>query len=178
VINWLPVSEISMDSINYKVGDKIVEFGRVFRIFKIKRQKGSDGKIERVIFFKPYYNTSLAAGIVCSIPVKNIDKTVIRNPLSKQQVNFLLKRLKKRKKVRDLPPITDIKELLNTNKPLNTVRVIRMLYSDEKIHPDAFPKSKRDVFDSAMDKLVQEVAVVSGISLEKARRKIDLYLHN
>jgi RNA polymerase-interacting CarD/CdnL/TRCF family regulator len=53
-----------------------------------------------------------------------------------------------------------------------------MLYSEDKINPETFTKNKRDVFESAIDKLAQEVAVVSGITLEKARKKIDYYLHN
>lgn len=160
----------------YKVGDKIVEIGQVFRIFKIKREKNGEGEYERVIYFKPYYNTKYATDLVCSIPEKNIDKTHIRKPISRGELKVLFQKLKKRKRIADFPSITKTKENLKSADLSDTINVLKILYREKKKKPESFTKSKKEVLNSALDKVVQEFALVSGASLEKARKKINLAL--
>ena len=39
----------------YKVGDKIVRHSRMWKIFKIKKQKDADGKEQEIIYYKPVF---------------------------------------------------------------------------------------------------------------------------
>lgn len=161
---------------NYRVGDKIVEFGQVFNIFQIKNQETTDGKFEKVVFFKPYFKINNASNIICSIPLNNIEKTEIRKPITTKELKVLFKRLKKANSNNFVLTIIKAKELLKSNNPLTMIKLLRILYKEKKTQPDSFSKSKKDVFDSAMDKLVQEFALVSRITPDKAREKITFAL--
>lgn len=163
---------------NYKVGDKIVEFGRVFTIFKIRRRKNSDGDIEKVIYFKPFYKTKDVSDIVCSIPESNIDKTQIRQVSTKKEFRLLINKLKKKKNLEEFPAIDKAKALLNSSDPADTARVLRKLWIERNETIENFSRSKRDIYNLAMERLVQEFATVSGFSLEKARKRIDLALQS
>jgi len=163
-----------MNKSNYRVGDKIVEFGQVFNIFQIKNQKTADGKFEKIIFFKPYFKINNASNIICSIPLNNIEKTEI----STTELKVLFKRLKKVNSNNISLTIIRAKELLKSDNPKIMIKLLRILYKEKKNQPDSFSKSKKDVFDSAMDKLVQEFALVSRITPDKAREKITFALSN
>ena len=165
-----------MDIRNYRVGDKIVEFGQVFNIFQIKNQRKADGKFEKVVFFRPYFKINNASNIICSIPLSNIEKTEIRKPISAKELKILFKRLKKVNNNNISLSIIRAKELLKSDSPLKMIKLLRILYKEKKTQPDSFSKSKKDVFDSAMDKLIQEFALVSRITPDKAREKITFAL--
>ena len=160
----------------FKVGDNIVELGQVFRIFKIKRVKNGDGELEKVLFFRPYYQTKNIASIVCSIPIKNVELTSIRQPMTEQEFREYTKKLKKRIKLDIFPAINTIKVLLKSNDPDDTVMVLKVLYNEKKKKPENFSKSKKDIFNLAMEYLVEEFALVGGVSLDKARERINLAL--
>lgn len=163
---------------NYRVGDKIVEFGQVFNIFQIKNQKTTDGKFEKVVFFKPYFKINNASNIICSIPLNNIEKTEIRKPITTKELKRLFKRLKKANSNNFALSIIKAKELLKSDNPLTMIKLLRILYKEKKTQPDSFSKSKKDVFESAMNKLVQEFALVSRSTPDKAREKITFALSN
>lgn len=156
----------------YEVGDKIVEVGQVFKIFKIKKVKNSNGELEKVIFFRPYYKTKQGNNLVCSIPVKNIKKADIRRPISREEFRQLINKLKKKWKVEEFPAINKPKELLKLSHPSDTVRLLKTLWK-EKAQSENFSKSKRDIFNLAMERLVQEFALVSKVSLKEARKRIN-----
>ena len=60
----------------YKVGDKIVNFGQVYRVFKIQKE---------IMYYRPYFKRGENQdGIICSVPMKNIKLTQIRRPASKK----------------------------------------------------------------------------------------------
>ena len=156
----------------YKVGDKIVELGQVFRIFKIKEEKIDDGKLGKVIYFKPYYKTEDIRSITCSIPAKSIEKTFIRRPISIEELNNLVVLLKKRRRDETEIDVNKAKMLLKTNDPADAVKLIYILQKEMKREKENFSKSKKGIFKDAIDLLVQEFALVGKISLDKARENI------
>ena len=156
----------------YKVGDKIVELGQVFRIFKIKEEKNDDGELGRVIFFKPYYKTEDIRSITCSIPEKNIEKTFIRRPITREELKDLVVLLKKSRRDETEIDVNKAKTLLKTNDPADAVKLIYILQKEKKREKENFSKSKKGIFKEAIELLVQEFALVDKISLDKAREKI------
>ena len=159
-----------------RVGDKIIDLGQVFRIYKIEKKKDNDGKSEEVIFFKPYYQTEKSHGMICSIPVKNVNQTNIRRPIKKKEFKILIERLKKRKDINSFYDLNKAKLLLKSNKPLDIVNLLRSLNIEKREKKENFSKSKQDVLRKTINLLVQEFALVSKITLEKAREKIDAAL--
>jgi len=155
----------------YKVGDKVVEPGNVYRIFKIEKKKNGEGQLQKVIFFKPFFEAKNESKIVCSIPVKNIRKIDLRRVLSKKELQELLGQLKKGIKLESPTDAKELKEILNLNDLTETVRVLKTLWKEKNTFEN-FSKSKKDVMDAATESFAQELASVKGISLDKAREKI------
>lgn len=163
---------------SYKVGDKIIESGQVYRIFKIKKQKNSEGKLEKIVYFNPHYKTAQNTSVICSIPALNIEKTGIRKPISKNRLERLMQNLTSKKTVEKFSDINKAKMLLKSNDPADTVKLLITLWREKNKETENFSKSKRIIFDLAMENLVQELALVEGVSLEKAREEINLALQD
>lgn len=160
----------------FKVGDKIIELGEVFRIFKIEERKDNNGKPVRVIFYNPYYQTEKTQSVICSIPVKSISQTQIRRPIKRKEFMALVEKLSKRKHIDSFCDLNIAKTLLKSNNPSDTIDVLRSLLEEKKEAKENFSKSKKDILNETINILIQEFALVSGLSLEKAREKIDLAL--
>jgi RNA polymerase-interacting CarD/CdnL/TRCF family regulator len=160
----------------FKVGDKIVDFSQVFRIFKTKRRKKPNGEKEKVIFFRPYFKTPKNQTLVCSIPVKNIKKTKIRRPISKKKLKELLKSLSQKSDI-DIPiNISRAKDMLNSNDPEKIAWVLKGLWLEKNDESTNFTKNREKVFKIAIKELVEEIAFVSGTSTRKAKKRIKKYL--
>lgn len=158
----------------FKVGDKIIELGQVFRIFKIEEVKNGNGQTERVIFYNPYYQTENTQSVVCSIPVKSITQTFIRRPIKKAQFNALFEKLNGKKRSNHYFDLNIAKTLLKSNDLSDTIDLLHFLIKERKKDKENFSKSKRDIMDESINILIQEFALVDGVSLKKAREKINL----
>lgn len=161
---------------NYKVGDKIIDYGQVFRIFKILRQRNSNGGHERVMYFRPFYRSSNNYNVVSSIPMKNIEQTEIRDPLSANEIKTLFIKLKKRKRTEVYFDINKTKDLFKRYDPDSDVRLLRDLWKEKKDKSETFSKNKRDIFDLVHDRFSQECAIVKGLPLQKAKDDVILAL--
>jgi RNA polymerase-interacting CarD/CdnL/TRCF family regulator len=162
-------------TVTFKVGDKIIHFGQVYKIFKIKTEKIKN-QAKSVIFFKPYFKTPINKSLVCSLPLENIVKTNIRKPMSKKELNRLFKKLSKNINTDKPVNIKRAREKLTLNDPLITVRILRRLWQDKIDETINFSKSKQDVYRLAIKRIVQEIALVTDLSLDKAKEKIEVSL--
>lgn len=153
----------------FKVGDKIVRFGQVYKIFKIKSTEGKRGK---VIFFRHYFKSKQNKTLIYSIPVKNIDKTNIRRPVSKEELKLLVKKLSKKSDVKKPINLVQARGVLCLNDIYETAQILKSLWIEENDESANFSESKKDVFGLSKEQLVEEIAFVSGISLVMAREKI------
>jgi RNA polymerase-interacting CarD/CdnL/TRCF family regulator len=160
------------DGKQFKVGDKIVEFGKVFRIFKVKKQENAEGKKERLIFFRPYFKDKKDNSIIYSIPSKGIRKTNIRRPLTKRELRKLFKKLSKKTAVKNPVNVGQAKEVLNSNNPDEIVEVIRRLWAEKSNQSTNFTMSKKEAFKLSIKRLVEETAYIERLSLKNARKKI------
>jgi len=161
------------DKKSLKVGDRIVDFGQVYRIFKIEKQKRAKGKEETVIFFRPYFKTKQNRTLICSIPVNNIKKTKIRRPISKKELRKLLKELSQKSDIEIPINITRAKEMLNLNDPHEIVRILKSLWLEKNDKSTSFTKTREKVLRLAIKRLVEEVALVNNMSIEKAKSQIE-----
>lgn len=160
------------DNNSFKVGDKIVDFGQVYRIFKVKKQKNAKGKEEKVIFFRPYFKTKQNRTLICSIPVNNIEKAHIRRPIAKKELKQSLKTLSKKANIKNQINTTQLREKLFLNDTGKTAQVLKTLWLDQKDESTSFTKSRKDISSLAMERLAEEVAFVGGVSIGKAREQI------
>lgn len=156
----------------FKVGNKIIDYGQVYKIFKIKKEKNIDGEKETVIFYKPYFEGKEKT-VVCSIPVKNIDKAKIREPILKEELEKILNSLSKTPDIIDRVNTTQLREELNLNNLQKTAQVLKILWIDKNDETTSFTRWKQEVFNMAMERLIEEVALVCDLSLSQAREKIE-----
>jgi len=154
-----------------KVGSKIVELGNVYIIFKVEKVI-ADEKTDRVIHYRPYFKNSFNETIVCTIPERSIVPPDIREPESRKAIREMLIYLSGRPEIVDDLDVIKAKTTLNTNILLDSARILRRSYKLKKARGDELSKNKRDVVGLAMSRVVEEVAIVYGMSLEQAERKI------
>lgn len=159
--------------LEFKKGDFIVDFGQVFEIIDTKSISTSTGS-DTLLVFSPYFKTDQESDITSSIPQKNIDKTTIRPPMNKKQVQEVLEVLsdKKIKKDAEIVDVLTAKAVLNQNNPQEIAQTVRKIYL-EKISKDfKFTSSKNYIFELLISRLAEEIALVLEINTDKATTKI------
>lgn len=154
-----------------RVGSKIIEGGKVYRVFKIKKVK-SDGESDRIIFYKPYFKDDINRTVVCSIPESSLIDTHIRSPITKIEVDEVFIELSRRIRGENQIDVTKDKTDLILNDIDVTVQLIRRYWREKTVNTDGFSKTKRDFLERAVDIVAQEVAVVKNTSLENAVDKV------
>lgn len=158
----------------FKVNDKVVDFGQVYRIFKVEKLK-KGAEVEEILHFKPFYKIDNSNDI-CTIPAKNIVLTNIRRPVSKTRMNEVLEIVPSKKSTRiPFNPIR-AKEELRLNKPEIAIRILIDLSLDRNNALTSSTNNKRNLFEIAMKALVEEVAYVFHISPTSAKKKIEIRL--
>lgn len=155
-----------------RVGDKILEFGQVFRVFKIENKKNGNGEPERTIHFRPYFKSNDNKGMTCSIPEDSLGQTNIRRPISLETARSLIEKLSQKPKGEMSTDVDSIKQTLGQNDPHETARVVRSLWVEKLDGEITFTKSKKDMFELATSRLVEEVAYVIKTPPENAYSKI------
>lgn len=156
----------------FKENDVLIEFGTVYKVFKVEKQKNLEDEIEPFIFYKPYFTTKQNQSIVCSIPVRSLDKTNKRKPLPKKDIIQLLTILTQPPTVKEPVNISRARGILESNNANKIAKLAKRLWL-EKNQPDKnFSKSKNSIYQQAMKHLAQEVAVVLNLVPEKAKEKI------
>jgi len=155
-----------------KVGDKIIDGGQVFRIFKIEKTTTEDGNDDKLLHFRPFFKIGENSDYECTIPLSSLEEAEIRMPLSLKEAKDLVKTLAKKSK-NPFSDINEAKDLLKTNDPKDIVAIIRKLSEEQRKNADNFTKSKKDVLKAAFEKLDQEIAIANKTTLEKARTKIE-----
>ena len=146
----------------YNVGDKIVDYGQIFSIFEIK---------EHVIYFKPYFENVQTQAFVCSIPIKNIRKTQIRRPVTKEKLKECVQILKDKILEEEFKDINQAKELLGTNKLSDIAKF--MVYMYKEMHAsETVSHSKKEIFEKASERFAHELAIITNASVKKAKNKI------
>ncbi|MBN1263133.1 MAG: hypothetical protein JW991_02130 [Candidatus Pacebacteria bacterium] len=157
---------------SFRVGDKIVDLGKVFRIFKVEKRKTIEGKEERAIYFRPYFKTTQSDDLICSIPIKNINLTQIRKPMSKKRLEKLLKKVFEDESPEKPVNTNQIKEKLKSNKLEIAVRVLKKLWLDKQDESTNFSATKRDLLNLVMKRLEEEAALALDIPVSRAREEI------
>ena len=161
------------DKHQFKVGDKVVDFGQVYRIYKIKKDRTLEGKREDCIYYKPYFKSERNQSIVCSIPKSNVKEENLRKPVSKKKINEVLKLLGQEPNSETTINVIKASAYLKENDPVETARLIKLLWLEKQGNEEKkLSTRKKMIYQNAMGHLVEEIAVVKNISLKKAREKI------
>lgn len=160
-----------MNNDTLKIGSKLVEAGEVFVVFKIEEIKGKEG-LERIVHYKPCYTKPASESIVCSIPEKNLTSSNIRRPLSKKSLKELISKLCVSEDDDNTLEVEEAKISLQSNDINKAAATLRKLWRESIKAKEELPKLRRDLIVLAINKMVEEVAVVNSISPDRARERI------
>lgn len=158
-------------ALKLKVGEKFVEYGEVYKIFKIKKQASAGGTREDYLFYKPCYQTRTNQTLTCSVPKSEAANTNIRGLSSKETIQDTLKYLAKSVLEKITSPI-DAVGVLKLNDPHETAKLLKQLWLLNHATESNFSTSNQLYFKDAFRNLTQEVSAVLGIQLAEAERKI------
>ncbi|RLC34087.1 hypothetical protein DRH14_03700, partial [Candidatus Shapirobacteria bacterium] len=111
--------KIVMDITSFKKGDKIVDGGRVYQIYKISKE---------IVFFKPFFKEDEHTALTSSIPLDSISKTSIRKVISKSEMNSALKDLASKSESANPLDVNLARNLLQTNDIKEVVSVLKRLW--------------------------------------------------
>lgn len=154
-----------------KIGDKLVEGGKVYEVFEISKGKIGDN-IERIIHYRPSFGNPINDSLVCSIPECNIEHPNKRYTMSKKEVNEILQYLAQKTKRFIELDIQEAKDTLLLNDLSKTARVLKKCYKEKEVKGVDFAKSKKDILSRAKDGIVEEIAIVHKVSLKYAEEKV------
>ncbi len=156
-----------------KVGDKIVRFGRVYEVFEISEDENLEtGEPEEIMHFKPVYESRANRTLTCAIPVNNLELTDIRLPMSEEKCDQLLKLLDSEYEMKGRFNTRLAKEVLKSNEPEKIAIMMKKLAIVKRDPDTNFTYTKKTVFRKGVMLLQEEIALVKGISLEEARKKV------
>jgi len=146
-----------------KIGDHIIDHERIYVIFEVK-----DG----VVYFKPIGNENSTKEYSCSIPMPNLTKAGFRKVLTKSEAKKIMQGLSD---VRVKPEIFDIKSAKETqyaNDWVKNIALIESIQQGDEETGDAFSKAGREMADTVMSHMANEIAFVTGNSVKKVRQII------
>jgi RNA polymerase-interacting CarD/CdnL/TRCF family regulator len=160
-----------------KVGDVIVRFGQVHKVFKVEEEEKKKGETRRIIHYKHFYPTPQNRTLVFSIPEENIERAAIRKPLTKKELQTIFKSLKKRE-VEEKISINSAKAAVNADDPQVTFEVLQDLKSEDLNSEKSLPLSKREVWNKLFERMIGEIAFVLEIKKPEAKKKLNKVLED
>ena len=158
-----------------KIGDKIIDFGRVYRIFKISQTKTLQGK-KRLIYFRPFYRKNNNQDLVCTIPEESLSQTNIRRPLSRKALKEGLEQFSFYSTPSGMINFDQTKKITSLNDFSAMVDLAKDLYFSRKGENKEFTVSQKRIFDSLIGRVCEEAALVLGQEPDWVKKKIDLLL--
>ncbi len=160
-------------------GDVIIRFGIPHKIFKVEEielesEKNDDEepKKDRIIHFSPIYKDRRNETLRLSIPLSNIDKTTIRQPVTKTKMREELKYLRTGEYQRTPFNRTKVKRMINSNDIHDVARVLKTLWEENRDDERNYTISKRNTFKMVFRRFHHEAAHVLELSLDEAEDKI------
>ncbi|OGM28487.1 hypothetical protein A2801_00940 [Candidatus Woesebacteria bacterium RIFCSPHIGHO2_01_FULL_41_10] len=155
------------------VGDAIVELGSVYRVYKVGKKVTFNNENLEHIFYKPVYDTPENRTLDCSIPVKNIDQARMRRPISRQKINEIMVFLSTHQTVRIEVDLNQSKEDLMQNDPHVSAQVLKRIWMELQRDDVNATTSRQSLFETALTRLSQEVALKFEITLPQAKKKLE-----
>ena len=168
---------MSSSNIQIKKGDKIVDYGRVFNVFKISKTKAVDNKLDDCIHYKSHFPTENSNMLECSLPKSSLHLTNIRKISSKADLLKALRKLKKKMQPQKLTTI-EIEEKLKQNDLFTSAKTVALLWATKKDEDYGLTTKNKMLMEKAIESIAEELALAQKISLKKAKEKILQRLNN
>jgi len=156
---------------NFSIGDYIIDFENIYQITSQKDQKNLSDKMVSYFFYEPI-ETIRQGSVIYSTPVENIFKSGLR-PLINQ--NIIKKLFKEASEKIDHDAILDyksIKETLYQNDPGKNLIILKQLFLERAKLPEKFSRTNKDILESILKHISNEIAFITKEENEKISAKI------
>lgn len=150
-----------------KVGSKFVERGDVYQVYKVDEKK---------VYYRPFFAKTKNNSYTCSIPRENLGMINIRKPIIRNQLNEILRSFSKKSSNKADLDVIEAKSVLDMNQIEKSSSVVRKFWRAKERDGDGFTRAKNEVLKLAISRIVEEVALVSKSTPEKAEERIRLAL--
>ncbi|MDD3679312.1 MAG: hypothetical protein PHX72_00395 [Candidatus Shapirobacteria bacterium] len=158
-----------------KIGDKIIDFGRVYRVFKISCHKTPAGE-KRVIHFRPYFKRSGNRSLVCTIPEESLLKTNIRRPVGSGEARVLLRKISTPAQTTKGADLDWARQVIAENDLASMVDFLKYLYYGRKREEKDFTTSQKRIINSLINRIAGEVGLALRKKPEQVRESINCNL--
>lgn len=155
----------------YQIGDVLFDFGMAYKITDVYKETNNAGQVEDYIRYIPLFKKT-GGGLSYTTPVSLLNKTKKRAPVEKVVIDQLMAILSGKMKWKEFVDAEDAKKVLNTNEPLLVADLVKLLWVEQELPERDLPYSKKELLEQALEQLSEEVAVVMGVDLEKAREML------
>lgn len=163
---------MSITQNDYKENDVLVKFGKLYKIFQIKSKEIED-TTKKIVYYKPLFIKNKRDEMVCSIPLNNIKKALMRKPFAQEEYKNFLSRLSQRrdsfKEKVQIKSFTD----LSTSDDLEKKSLIISHLWYRKQNPDInLSTSEQNLLTDLIDSVTEELAFVLGLNVDSAKEVI------
>ncbi len=154
-----------------KIGRIFVDGGSVYIVHKIKVEQTKD-KTEKIIYYRPYYKSISNNTLECSIPESSIELSNLKEPHTKPEINEFLEYLASKTVKKEDVDLENPQTVLNLNDIYKLAYVIKYFWKEYNTEGATLTKTKYNLLNKAIDAITEEVALVLGVTLERAKELI------
>ena len=159
-------------NIQFKIGDKLVDYGQVHRVFKIQRGVTFNSAKVDYIYYRPYFKKGKDSTLSCRIPMQSIGETKLRRPVTKDKMKLVLALLEQMPEIDVSMNVIEASACFKENNLEETARLLRLLWVEKQDPEKKLTVRKKMIFEDALRHIAEEMAVVYDMDLEKAVRKV------
>jgi len=157
----------------FTVNDYIIDFENIYQIFEQKKQKNYSGQDVDYFFYRSISNSDdKRQQIVCHTPIENIIKSGLRHLITPADVKVFYKKLDEKYNEANFTDPKLIKEILYSNDPFKNLDILKQLYFEKNKNPDIFSKANKELSESILNHLCDEIAFVSKKTLASIKTKL------
>lgn len=151
------------DGLILKVGDRVVRYGRVLKVFQIK---------SKTVYFKPNFASPSNNSLVYQMSSQNVKGSNIRKIVSKKELKDLFDSILSLPEELGAINSMEVRSSLSGNDLTETFKAIKNLWLERIGKTASLASGKLSIYQQALEQATEEVAAVRNLALDKARQVI------
>lgn len=159
----------------FSIGDYIIDFENIYQITSQKKGEDCSGKTLSYFFYQPIEIDS-QNNTTYSTPIDNIYKSGLRHLVTPVIVKKLYQEAKEKISHEAILDYKSIKETLYQNDPSKSLVILKQLFLERDKNAEAFSRTNKEILESILQHLSNEIAFVTNKSIEKVSQKLTLLI--
>lgn len=157
---------------DHKVGDVLVKFGKLYKIFKIKQQQDEEAT-QDIAYYKPVFVKSKREEMICSIPLSNISGAMLRRPIEKSKFEVFLNNLvEKKDMIEEKLQIKTMGDLVHSEDLEQKSKIIAHLWMKKQDPEVKVSTSEFNFLNELIESVAEELAFAYDLDPKSAQEEI------